>query len=124
MDQYEMDESKIPPPYVSEVDGDGVVNAYPGQRTTGTRDERTRVKSVFSFAQIFFFALTFMSSWETMATNLQATLYNGGPQALAWGILIVLAGALAQSASLAEMASAQPIAGAQYVGHPNTRTPT
>ncbi|KAK5683672.1 hypothetical protein LTS10_005206 [Elasticomyces elasticus] len=114
MDQYEMDEGKIRPPYVSEVDGDGVVNAYPGQRTTGTRDERTRVKRVFSFAQIFFFALTFMSSWETMATNLQATLYNGGPQALAWGILIVLAGALAQSASLAEMASAQPIAGAQY----------
>jgi choline transport protein len=47
--------------------------------------------------------------------NLQATLINGGPRALVWGILIVVAGALAQSASLAEMASAQPIAGAQYV---------
>lgn len=43
------------------------------------------------------------------------TLLNGGPKALAWGILIVSAGALAQSASLAEMSSAQPIAGAQYV---------
>ena len=41
-------------------------------------------------------------------------LFNGGPQALIWGILIVIAGALAQSASLAEMASMQPIAGAQY----------
>ena len=48
-------------------------------------------------------------------SNLQATLWNGGPQALAWGILIVVSGALAQSASLAEMSSAQPIAGAQYV---------
>jgi len=47
--------------------------------------------------------------------NLQATLINGGPRALVWGILIVVAGALAQAASLAEMASAQPIAGAQYV---------
>jgi hypothetical protein len=47
--------------------------------------------------------------------NLQATLVNGGPRALVWGILIVVAGAIAQSASLAEMASAQPIAGAQYV---------
>ena len=41
-------------------------------------------------------------------------LYNGGPQALAWSIVIAYVGALAQSASLAEMASIQPIAGAQY----------
>jgi choline transport protein len=41
-------------------------------------------------------------------------LYNGGPQTFAWSILIVYCGALAQSASLAEMASIQPIAGAQY----------
>jgi hypothetical protein len=77
----------------------------------------TSAQRVFSFAQIFFFALTYMSSWETMALNLQATLLNGGPRALAWGILIVVGGALAQSASLAEMSSAQPIAGAQYVRH-------
>jgi hypothetical protein len=56
-----------------------------------------------------------MSSWETQALNLQASMWNGGPRALAWGIVIVVAGALAQSASLAEMSSAQPIAGAQYV---------
>lgn len=58
--------------------------------------------------------------------NLQATLINGGPRALASGTLIVVTGALAQSASLAEMASAQPIAGAQYVcttrGRPRGRT--
>ena len=90
------------------------VNAYAGRRTDGTRNEATRVRRLFSFAQIFFFALTFMSSWETMALNLSAVLYNGGPQTLAWGILVVAAGALAQSASLAEMASVQPIAGAQY----------
>lgn len=41
-------------------------------------------------------------------------LWNGGPQVLALGTLPVIAGALAQSASLAEMASIQPIAGAQY----------
>ena len=44
-------------------------------------------------------------------------LINGGPRALVWGILIVVAGALAQAASLAEMTSAQPIAGARYVCH-------
>jgi amino acid transporter len=46
--------------------------------------------------------------------NLSTVLSNGGPEALAWGIVIVVFGAMAQSASLAEMASMQPIAGAQY----------
>lgn len=46
--------------------------------------------------------------------NLWFALYNGGPQTFAWSVVIVYAGALAQSASLAEMASIQPIAGAQY----------
>ena len=46
--------------------------------------------------------------------NLSAVLTNGGPEALAWGIIVVVIGAMAQSASLAEMASMQPIAGAQY----------
>ncbi|WEW54733.1 hypothetical protein PRK78_000158 [Emydomyces testavorans] len=47
-------------------------------------------------------------------TGIKAVFTNGGPQALAWGIFVVVAGALAQSASLAEMAAMQPIAGAQY----------
>lgn len=46
--------------------------------------------------------------------NLGASFYNGGPQALAWGMLLVVAGALALAASMAELASIQPIAGAQY----------
>ena len=46
--------------------------------------------------------------------NLTAVFTNGGPRALAWGIIVVVAGGLAQSASMAEMASMQPIAGAQY----------
>ncbi|PLB46250.1 amino acid permease [Aspergillus steynii IBT 23096] len=76
--------------------------------------EQTQIKRLFSFTQIFFFSLTFMSSWESQALNLNAVLTNGGPEALAWGVVIVIFGAMAQSASLAEMASMQPIAGAQY----------
>ena len=41
-------------------------------------------------------------------------LYNGGPQCFAWSILIVYIGAILQAASIAEMASTLPIAGAQY----------
>lgn len=42
-------------------------------------------------------------------SNLQASLINGGPRALMWGILIVVSGALARSASLAEMAWRSPL---------------
>jgi choline transport protein len=51
---------------------------------------------------------------RNLARNMWFVLYNGGPQTFAWSIAIVYFGALAQSASLAEMASIQPIAGAQY----------
>lgn len=85
-DRYELEDTKGRPQYsVQEEYGKYVADAYPGQRTDQTRDERTRVRvgepslarqrgladrlvqRVFSFAQIFFFALTYMSSWETMA---------------------------------------------------------
>lgn len=43
-----------------------------------------------------------------------ATFWNGGPQSLAWGILAVVVGSLAQAMSMAELGSILPIAGAQY----------
>ncbi|KPI42372.1 Choline transport protein [Cyphellophora attinorum] len=78
-------------------------------------NSRTRVRKVFSHAQIFFFALTFMNSWEAIGTNVGVAFYNGGPRALVWGFFIVIPGTLCQVASISEMASVQPIAGAQYV---------
>lgn len=75
---------------------------------------QTGVRRIFSRTQIALFALTYMSSWETIVSNLTSVLYNGGPETLAWGCLIAIVGGLAQSASLAEMASILPIAGAQY----------
>lgn len=41
-------------------------------------------------------------------------LYNGGPQTFVFSFIIVFCGAIAQAASLGEMASIQPVAGAQY----------
>lgn len=72
------------------------------------------MQRIFSFTQLYFFALSFMSSWEAMATNIGLAFWNGGPRAMVWGFFIVFAGVLAQVASLAEMSSVQPIAGAQY----------
>lgn len=42
------------------------------------------------------------------------SLTNRLPQTLAWGIVAVVLGAVAQASSMAELASIQPIAGAQY----------
>ncbi|GAB7333098.1 hypothetical protein MBLNU13_g04770t1 [Cladosporium sp. NU13] len=70
------------------------------QRKMIANDGKTKVRRLFDFSQIFFFALTYMSGWETMALPLrilQATLINGGLGALVWGILKVVAGALAQA---------------------------
>ncbi|KAF9252974.1 hypothetical protein DTO006G1_2204 [Penicillium roqueforti] len=91
-----------------------VSNAYDTPRKKTGPPEQASPKRLFNFTQIFFFSLTYLSSWETQALNLSTVLSNGGPEALAWGIVIVVFGAMAQSASLAEMASMQPIAGAQY----------
>lgn len=44
MDDYEVCDTKLPLQYVVEDEDKGVANAYPGQRTEGTRDERTRVR--------------------------------------------------------------------------------
>ncbi|PGG95480.1 hypothetical protein AJ79_10032 [Helicocarpus griseus UAMH5409] len=74
----------------------------------------SHVSRLFSFAQLLAFALTFMESWEVVAMNMGATLWNGGPQSLAWGCIAVVIGSLSQAMSMAELASIQPIAGAQY----------
>jgi hypothetical protein len=150
-----MGDAKYQTQLVVEEEEKVVANAYPGPRTEGTKDRRTRVRASQRDSR-----LSHASSWltpryrESLASpkyfyslllscragnarqckqvlsmtdqrvrdvhmfpgrNMQSILYNGGPSAFAWGSLIVISGALAQSASIAEMASAQSIAGAQYV---------
>ncbi|PSN74624.1 amino acid transporter [Corynespora cassiicola Philippines] len=75
---------------------------------------QTRVKRLFRFFQIFAFNLAYMSSWEGTAVNMYYALIQGGAPTLTWSTLIAYIGALFQSASIAELASMQPIAGAQY----------
>lgn len=49
-----------------------------------------------------------------MDSNIGLAFFNGGPRAMVWGFFIVVPGVLCQVASIAELASVQPIAGAQY----------
>lgn len=50
----------------------------------------------------------------TANRNMYFALVNGGPAAWFWSYIVVALGALCQAATFAEMASIQPIAGAQY----------
>lgn len=49
------------------VDPDQLSNSYAGPRTDGTVNKATRLRRLFSFAQIFFLALGYMSSWEAVS---------------------------------------------------------
>ena len=65
---YEMISPKHPAePIVSAAEHTESFNAYPGLRTEQTRSPLTRVRRVFGFAQLFFFALTFMNSYVFLA---------------------------------------------------------
>lgn len=55
-----------------------------------------------------------MSVCEALCGNIYYALYNGGPNTLVWSVVIVFFGAMAQAASLGEMTSILPLAGAQY----------
>ncbi|KAF2759348.1 putative amino acid permease [Pseudovirgaria hyperparasitica] len=60
------------------------------------------------------FSITIMSTWPSLSLSLQAGLYNGGPTALVWGMLLAGFGSTAIAAVLGEMASITPQVGAQY----------
>jgi hypothetical protein len=55
-------------PYVS-TEGERHAPTYIGDRTEGTRNAATRVRRLFNFAQIFFFELSYMSSWEAVSDH-------------------------------------------------------
>lgn len=75
---------------------------------------QTRPRRLFSTLQLFAYSLTFMSIWEGMVGNMFSSLYNGGPNTFLFSVVIVFTGVMAQAASLGELASILPLAGAQY----------
>ena len=116
-----MQEAKDGTVSVTAVSDTKTVTGYPADEArvarayyNNTAEDNTSLRRLFSFVQLLAFSLLFMESWEVMAMNLGATFYNGGPQTLAWGILLVVCGSLTQALSMAELAAIHPIAGAQY----------
>lgn len=76
--------------------------------------KQTRVRRVFTQAQIFSFSASYLNTWTGIGMGMYYAFLNGGPVAWLFNYIIVLVGVLAQAASFAELASIQPVAGAQY----------
>ncbi|KAI1879116.1 hypothetical protein JX265_003293 [Neoarthrinium moseri] len=77
-------------------------------------EKQTRTRRLFSTTQLFALNIVYLGTWYNTANNMYFALANGGPATWFFSYLIVAIGSLLQAASLAEMASIQPIAGAQY----------
>ncbi|EHK97199.1 putative Uncharacterized amino-acid permease C15C4.04c [Glarea lozoyensis 74030] len=65
-------------------------------------------------AAIINFGFTLQAAWEASGSSIQFSLLNGGPASLVWGSLLAGVGSTAIAISLAEMASLDPVVGAQY----------
>ncbi|BCR92983.1 putative GABA permease [Aspergillus luchuensis] len=76
--------------------------------------QRQKLDRYLNFFSSLAFSATLLASWESAGGSLQAGLFNGGPAAIVYGIIISGVGNLAIATSLAELASVHPTAGAQY----------
>lgn len=76
--------------------------------------KQTRVRRLFTQPQLFAFSASYFIIWSAVGGSMYYALLNGGPAAFLFNYIVVLVGALAQAASFAELASIQPVAGAQY----------
>ncbi|KAK9416764.1 putative Amino acid permease [Seiridium unicorne] len=72
------------------------------------------VESYISYLPILYFGFTLQACWEAVGLSLQLNLLNGGPASLVYGGLVTSVGSILIALSLAEMASADPVVGAQY----------
>ncbi|KAK8856695.1 amino acid permease [Apiospora arundinis] len=75
---------------------------------------QTRTRRLFNEWQLFALSLMYMSTWSAVPTNMYYAMNNGGPSAYFFSYLVIGVGAMCQVASFSELASIQPIAGAQY----------
>ncbi|KAI4694002.1 uncharacterized protein J4E84_002581 [Alternaria hordeiaustralica] len=85
-------------------------DAHDMHRMGKTQETRRNFRSI----TILGFCIVLLSTWETILATSVFALANGGTAGLIWGYFIVMIGFGFVVASLAEMASMAPTAGAQY----------
>lgn len=73
-----------------------------------------RVPRTTGFFEIISVAFNLLSSWLTVASTLVLGLSHGGPDAVLYGLLVILVPYGAAALSLAELAARYTTAGGQY----------
>ncbi|ROW11623.1 hypothetical protein VMCG_01295 [Cytospora schulzeri] len=86
----------------------------PNSRDASLLEKQTRTRRLFSSTQLFFFSLCYMGTWGAVGGNMYYAMVNGGPAGWFFSYIVVFFGVMCQVASLGELASIRPIAGAQY----------
>ncbi|KAJ5389497.1 amino acid/polyamine transporter I [Penicillium cataractarum] len=92
----------------------GPVRSGNGGYESVTVREKQQLERYLNFFSSVAFSACLLATWESAGGSLQAGLYNGGPAAIVYGIILSTLGNLAIACSLAELASLHPTAGAQY----------
>ncbi|KAI9757776.1 MAG: hypothetical protein M4579_003312 [Chaenotheca gracillima] len=76
--------------------------------------KRQQLKRKFGFVSMVGLTCTLMATWEGLFSVFSLGLTNGGPAGLVYSFIICWIGTTGLFASMAEMASAVPLAGGQY----------
>ncbi|KAF2236782.1 amino acid transporter [Viridothelium virens] len=83
-------------------------------RTLALLGKRQRLSRNFGLVSIVAFSTTLQAAWASVAVTFQVGMVSGGPVNLFYGLIFCWIGAMAIAASLAELTSMAPTAGAQY----------
>ncbi|KAI9660384.1 MAG: hypothetical protein M1821_009734 [Bathelium mastoideum] len=83
-------------------------------RTLALLGKRQKLNRNFSLVSLVAFATTLQAAWVSVAATFQNGMVSGGPVNLFYGLIFCWIGSMAIAASLAELTSMAPTAGAQY----------
>ncbi|KAL5338951.1 amino acid/polyamine transporter I [Aspergillus crustosus] len=92
----------------------GLAGSGNGAHEGVTYRQKQQLERYLNFFSSLAFSATLLATWEAAGGSLLSGLYNGGPAAIVYGIILSTVGNLAIACSLAELASIHPTAGAQY----------
>ncbi|KAJ5539518.1 amino acid permease [Penicillium frequentans] len=102
-----------------ELKSESAVRSVPAENWNGAYEsvamrQKQQLDRYLNFFSSVAFSACLLATWESAGGSLQAGLYNGGPAAIVYGIILSTVGNMAIACSLAELASLHPTAGAQY----------
>ncbi|KAB8207957.1 Amino acid permease [Aspergillus parasiticus SU-1] len=92
----------------------GLAGSGNGGYESATMRQKQQLERYLNFFSSVAFSACLLATWESAGGSLLSGLYNGGPAAIVYGIILSTVGNLTIACSLAELASLHPTAGAQY----------